>query len=89
MDYSKYKLVRKLFVALLNKGYHSKVVVTMFNNHKISGWLIDVNHNHFFILRPNGRRIKVSYTKVKKMDFYGDEIVKKVYEQINKNGELD
>ena len=88
MEYKSYKILQQLHEKLVKKSLRAYAKVRLFNNRLYEGFLIDVSNNRVSILLEDGFVVSFVYTKIKEIEISGNEIIKRIYEQII-NNELD
>jgi len=88
MEYKSYKILQQLHEKLVKKSLRAYAKVRLFNNRLYEGFLIDVSNNRVSILLDDGFVVSFVYTKIKEIEIIGNEIIKRIYEQII-NNELD
>jgi len=88
MEYKSYKILQQLHEKLVKKSLRAYAKVRLFNNRLYEGFLIDVSNNRISILLDDGFVVSFVYTKIKEIEISGNEIIKRIYEQII-NNELD
>ena len=88
MEYKSYKILQQLHEKLVKKSLRAYAKIRLFNNRLYEGFLIDVSNNRISILLEDGFVVSFVYTKIKEIEISGNEIIKRIYEQII-NNELD
>ena len=88
MEYKSYKILQQLHEKLVKKSLRAYAKIRLFNNRSYEGFLIDVSNNRVSILLEDGFVVSFVYTKIKEIEITGNEIIKRIYEQII-NNELD
>lgn len=84
MRYESYKKLREDFKKIRSESYLPKAIIVLNNNHKIEGYLLNVENNFVWILKLNGKIVKLSYTKIKKISLFDlpEKILRKISNRI-------
>lgn len=85
MEYKSYRILQEIHKKLVLKSLRARATIRLFNNRVHDGFLIDVSNNKVYILLENGYVVSYLYTKIKEIVVYGNDMVKKLYNQIINN----